>query len=133
MAETCRSHGYWIGYLYLCRELQHRKEAFSTICQLDDLTLLEEPYGVEPQTLDEWKLLIQLSQQCNSEVEQVTGVNGNGLTNGSADCDQKVNPENLTLRLAQTAGPDRALAVLEECGVQMPLSPNSRLVVSCLE
>lgn len=34
-----------MGYLYLCRELQRRTEAFSTICQLDDITLLEEPEG----------------------------------------------------------------------------------------
>lgn len=39
---VCR---YWTGYLYLCRELQRRTEAFSTICQLDDITLLEEPDG----------------------------------------------------------------------------------------
>lgn len=45
MAETCRAHGYWMGYLYLCRELQHRAEAFSTICHLDDISLLEDPEG----------------------------------------------------------------------------------------
>lgn len=36
---------YWTGYLYLCCELQRRTEAFSTICQLDDISLLEEPEG----------------------------------------------------------------------------------------
>lgn len=36
---------YWTGYLYLCKELQRRTEAFSTICQLDDLSLLEDPDG----------------------------------------------------------------------------------------
>lgn len=45
MAETCRSHGFWMGYLYLCRELQQRTEAFSTICHLDDISLLEDPEG----------------------------------------------------------------------------------------
>lgn len=45
MAETCRAHGYWMGYLYLCRELQHRAEAFSTVCHLDDISLLEDPEG----------------------------------------------------------------------------------------
>lgn len=34
-----------MGYLYLCKELQRRSEAFSTICQLDDLSLLEDPDG----------------------------------------------------------------------------------------
>ncbi|KAM9351858.1 BLOC-2 complex member HPS5 [Symphorus nematophorus] len=134
MAETCRNHGYWTGFLYLCCELQHRTEAFSTICQLDDISLLEEPEGVEPQTLDEWKLLIQLSQQCSSvgDSEQVTGVNGSSWSNGSADCGGKISPESLTLMLARTAGPDRAMAVLEECGVQLVLSPHSKLVYELL-
>ncbi|CAB1422875.1 unnamed protein product, partial [Pleuronectes platessa] len=134
MAETCRSHGYWTGYLCLCCELQRRAEAFSTICQLDDISLLEEPEGVEPQTLDEWKLLIRLSQQCRSETdsEQVPGVNGNSWSNGSADCGGKTSLENLTLMLARKAGPDRALNVLEECGVQLVLSPQSKLVCELL-
>ncbi|XP_070762798.1 Hermansky-Pudlak syndrome 5 protein [Enoplosus armatus] len=134
MAETCRSHGYWTGYLYLCRVLQRRTEAFSTICQLDDISLLEEPEGVAPQTLEEWKLLIQISQRCSSmaDSEQVTGVNGSSWSNGSADCGGKISPENLTLMLARTAGPDRALAVLEECGVQLVLSPHSKLVCELL-
>jgi len=41
-ACVCR---YWTGYIYLCCELQCRKEAFSTICQLDDIRLLEEADG----------------------------------------------------------------------------------------
>lgn len=45
MAESCRSHGYWMGYLRLCREMQQRTEAFSTICYLDDISLLEDPEG----------------------------------------------------------------------------------------
>ncbi|KAI3371240.1 hypothetical protein L3Q82_023862, partial [Scortum barcoo] len=134
MAETCRSHGYWMGYLYLCRELNRRTEAFSTICQLDDISLLDYPDGVEPQTLEEWKLLIQLSQHHSSvaDSEQVPGVNGSSWSNGSADCAGKINPENLTMMLARTAGPDRAMAVLEECGVQLVLSPHSKLVCELL-
>ncbi|KAM9855043.1 BLOC-2 complex member HPS5 [Aulostomus maculatus] len=132
MAETCRSHGYWMGYLSLCRELQHRTEAFSTICQLDDISLLEEPDGVEPQTLDDWKLLIQLSQRCSGASEQAGGVNGGSLSNGSMDRGGKVSPESLTLLLARMAGPDRALAVLEECRVQLVLSPHSKLVCELL-
>lgn len=46
---------YWTGYLHLCKELQHRSEAFSAICQLDDITLLEEPDG-KPAAM---KLLMQ--------------------------------------------------------------------------
>lgn len=36
---------YWMGFIYLCCELQSRTEAFSTICQLDDISLLEGPQG----------------------------------------------------------------------------------------
>ncbi|KAF3688743.1 Hermansky-Pudlak syndrome 5 protein [Channa argus] len=134
MADSCRSHGYWMGYIYLCRELQRRTEAFSTICQLDDISLLEEPDGVEPQTLDEWKLLIQLSQQCSSvgDSKQVADVNGSSQSNGSEDFGGKVSPENLTLMLARTAGPDRALDILEECGLQLNLSPHSKFVCELL-
>ncbi|XP_029010017.1 Hermansky-Pudlak syndrome 5 protein isoform X2 [Betta splendens] len=134
MADTCRSHGYWMGYIYLCCELQRRTEAFSTICHLDDTSLLEEPDGVEPQTLDEWKQLIQLSQRYSSagDAEQVSGVNGSSWTNGSAERGGKVSPETLTLMLARTAGPDQALAVLQECGLQLDLSPHSKLVCELL-
>ncbi|KAM9377854.1 BLOC-2 complex member HPS5 [Pholidichthys leucotaenia] len=134
MAEMCRSHGYWTGYLYLCKKLQCRSEAFSTICQLDDISLLDEPDGVSPQNLEEWKLLIQLSQKCSSvaESDQYTGVNGTSLSIESADCEGKINPENLTLMLARVAGPDRALAILEDCGVPLVLSTHARLVCELL-
>lgn len=140
MADACRGHGYWMGYLHLCCELLCRTEAFSTICQLDDISLLEEPDGVEPQTIDEWKLLIQLSQRCSSNGDSgeasaaaAATVNGGSWSNGSpADCGGKINPESLTLLLARMAGPDRATQVLEECGVRLVLSPHSRLVCELL-
>ncbi|XP_015254684.1 PREDICTED: Hermansky-Pudlak syndrome 5 protein [Cyprinodon variegatus] len=134
MTEMCRSHGYWTGYLYLCKELQSRTEAFSTICQLDDVSLLEDPDGVEPETLDEWKLLLQLSQQyCGvAAAPPAADVNGSGWSNGSTDCQGRITPESLTLMLARTVGPDRALALLQECGVQVVLSPHSKLVCDLL-
>lgn len=82
--------------------------------------------------MDEWKLLIQLSQQRSGAPDSVTGVNGSGLSNGAADCGGAVSPENLTLRLARMAGPDRALELLEECGVQLVLSSHSKLVCELL-
>ncbi|KAM8891745.1 BLOC-2 complex member HPS5 isoform 2-T2 [Spinachia spinachia] len=129
MAECCRSHGYWTGFIFLCCELQRREEALTTICQLDDIGLLEEADGVVPQTLEEWKLLIQSSQRCSraADSEQVTGLNGSSSSGGGS-----INPENLTLMLARAAGPDRALAVLEECRVQLVLSPHSKLVCELL-
>lgn len=83
--------------------------------------------GVEPQTLDEWKLLIQLSQPHSSQVE-AEQVNGSSWSNSSEDSGRKIDPESLTLMLARTAGPDTAMAVLEECGLQPVLSPRSKLV-----
>ncbi|XP_057693292.1 Hermansky-Pudlak syndrome 5 protein [Corythoichthys intestinalis] len=129
MAEACRSHGYWTGYLHLCSELQHRDEAFATICHLDDISLLEEPDGVTPQTLSEWRLLMELAQDgsCTSDL------NGDALSNGSTDCSGKVSTENLILRLARTVGPERAEAILEEWGVQLSLSPHSQLVCELLK
>ncbi|CAL8356567.1 unnamed protein product [Lota lota] len=138
MAETCRSQGYWTGYLYLCCELQRRTEAFSTICRLDDMSLLEESQAV-PQTIQEWKVLIQLSQQCSHELEPAT-ITATATANGTAepvngsdeDRRRQVTPENLTLRLARTVGPDRALEILEECGLPLVLSPHSSLVCELL-
>ena len=94
-----------------------------------------------PQTVQEWKVLIQLSQQCSTEPEPAPPTpNGtstpNGtatLVNGSAEGRRRqVTPENLTLRLAQSVGPDRALEVLEECGLPLALSPHSALVCELL-
>lgn len=80
---------YWTGYLQLCSELQRRPEGFAAICSLDDMSLLEEPNGIVPQTLEEWKLLIQLSQQnCSGSSEPASlpqAPNGNnGLASTSA-------------------------------------------------
>ncbi|KAL7857630.1 hypothetical protein AOLI_G00177310 [Acnodon oligacanthus] len=167
MLESCRAHGFWTGYLYLCNELQHRTEAFSAICRLDDMSLLEEPSGIVPQTVEEWMLLIQLCQQhrnsssfsavtlsssadatCQSSVNKSNGtssdtcasdMNGKGIDSGpadpsndSVDWSSQVNVENLTLRLARAVGPDRALAALQECGVQLELSPHSTLMCELL-
>uniref|UniRef100_A0AAR2JTD9 Hermansky-Pudlak syndrome 5 protein homolog n=1 Tax=Pygocentrus nattereri TaxID=42514 RepID=A0AAR2JTD9_PYGNA len=124
MLESCRVHGFWTGYLYLCNELQRRTEAFSAICGLDDMSLLEEPSGIVPQTVEEWMLLIQLCQHsdtCTSDM------NGKGIDSGS-----QVNVEKLTLCLARAVGPDRALAALQECGVQLELSPRSTLMCELL-
>uniref|UniRef100_A0AAR2JCH6 Hermansky-Pudlak syndrome 5 protein homolog n=1 Tax=Pygocentrus nattereri TaxID=42514 RepID=A0AAR2JCH6_PYGNA len=125
MLESCRVHGFWTGYLYLCNELQRRTEAFSAICGLDDMSLLEEPSGIVPQTVEEWMLLIQLCQQHRNS----SSLSASAVTlSSSAD----VNVEKLTLCLARAVGPDRALAALQECGVQLELSPRSTLMCELL-
>uniref|UniRef100_W5MIL6 Hermansky-Pudlak syndrome 5 protein homolog n=1 Tax=Lepisosteus oculatus TaxID=7918 RepID=W5MIL6_LEPOC len=131
MAETCRSHGFWLGYLSLCSELDRRAEAFSTIAWLDDMSLLEGPRGVVPESVDEWKLLLQLSQR-HGDQPAAGPAPGNGVANGSADRAGRVSPENVTLRLACVVGPDRALSVLEECGARVEPGPRSGLVCELL-
>ncbi|KAG9336339.1 hypothetical protein JZ751_002686 [Albula glossodonta] len=134
MAETCRTFGYWTGYLSLCCQLQRRSEAFATICKLDDMSLLEGPNGVNPENLDEWKLLLQLSQHCDSPDPPFNPPHshGNGLSNGSWDWCSPVSPESVMLRLAQVIGPDRALATLQDCGICVELGPHSTLVCELL-
>ncbi|KAK6472477.1 Hermansky-Pudlak syndrome 5 protein-like protein [Huso huso] len=132
MAETCRSHGFWTGYLYLCWQLERRTEAFSVIVSLDDMGLLEGPNGVMPETLEEWKYLLQTTQSKADEPASPCSTHGNGLANGGSDWSSHVNLENMTLLLARTVGPDRALAVLQECGLSVELSERSALVCEIL-
>nr|XP_055048605.1 Hermansky-Pudlak syndrome 5 protein [Misgurnus anguillicaudatus]XP_055048606.1 Hermansky-Pudlak syndrome 5 protein [Misgurnus anguillicaudatus] len=148
MLETCRSHGYWMGYLYLCKELKQRVEAFSAICRLDDMALLEETDGIVPQSFDEWVLLLQLSQKItNSEASPTStlphstngsssGNDSDGSSadpyNGPADWRIQVSPENIALRLVRVFGPDQALETLQECGIQVDLSQRSTLVCDLL-
>ncbi|MGH0170741.1 UNVERIFIED_CONTAM: hypothetical protein FKN15_059515 [Acipenser sinensis] len=132
MAETCRSHGFWTGYLYLCWQLERRTEAFSVIVSLDDMGLLEGPNGVMPDTLEEWKYLLQTTQSKADEPASPCSTPGNGLANGGSDWSSHVNLENMTLLLARTVGPDRALAVLQECGLSVELSERSALVCEIL-
>lgn len=132
MAETCRSHGFWTGYLYLCWQLERRTEAFSVIVSLDDMGLLEGPNGVMPETLEEWKYLLQTTQSKADEPASPCSTPGNGLANGGSDWSSHVNLENMTLLLARTVGPDRALAVLQECGLSVELSERSALVCEIL-
>uniref|UniRef100_A0A673MNA1 Hermansky-Pudlak syndrome 5 protein homolog n=1 Tax=Sinocyclocheilus rhinocerous TaxID=307959 RepID=A0A673MNA1_9TELE len=151
MLEKCRTHGYWMGYLYLSRELQWRPEAFSAICRLDDMTLLEGDDGIVPQSFDEWVLLLQLSQQISSSNEAPptsalpSSPNGscsddtNGtsdsspdLSDGSTDWSIRVSPENIILCLVRVFGPDRALTALQERGIQVDLSSSSTLVCDLL-
>ncbi|XP_017340973.1 Hermansky-Pudlak syndrome 5 protein isoform X1 [Ictalurus punctatus] len=167
MMESCRLHGYWTGYLYLCKELHRRTEAFSAICRLDDMSLLEEPSGIVPQTMEEWMFLIQLCQQrnptspstaisllpsdptaCPSTPNTINGTsadscvdntNGKGnddgpvdLINGSADWSSRISVEKLILCLARIVGPDRALAALQECGLNSELNTHATLVCEIL-
>uniref|UniRef100_A0A8C2GDS8 Hermansky-Pudlak syndrome 5 protein homolog n=1 Tax=Cyprinus carpio TaxID=7962 RepID=A0A8C2GDS8_CYPCA len=129
MLEMCRTHGYWMGYLYLCRELQRRPEAFSAICRLDDMTLLEGDDGIVPQSLDEWVVLLQLSQQIGSSDEALAA---SALPRSPNGCSSDDTNENIILRVVRVFGPDRALTALQEHGIQVDLSSRSTLVCDLL-
>uniref|UniRef100_A0A8B9RAT0 Hermansky-Pudlak syndrome 5 protein homolog n=1 Tax=Astyanax mexicanus TaxID=7994 RepID=A0A8B9RAT0_ASTMX len=132
MLESCCLHGYWVGYLYLCNELQRRTEAFTAICKLDDMSLLEEPNGTVPQTVEEWMLLIRLCQEHHNISPSASSIGPGDLTNGSAEWSTQISVEKLILCLARAVGPDQALAALQEGGVQLELSPRSTLVCELL-
>lgn len=87
--------------------------------------------GVSPETLEEWKLLLQLSQQ-QRDSSGSAQPSCKGLSNGSCDSCSHVSPETLMLRLARIIGPDRAIETLEGCGICLELGPRSRLVCELL-
>ncbi|NXX86727.1 HPS5 protein, partial [Urocolius indicus] len=121
MAAICKSHGFWPGYLFLCLELDRRLEAFTNIAHLDDLNLLNGEDGSIPETVEEWKFLLHLAQNHSTALHHGPQ-NGNAVSNGSLSCPDCVTVENVALLLAKAIGPNRALPLLQECGLTLELS-----------
>uniref|UniRef100_A0A8C3J810 Hermansky-Pudlak syndrome 5 protein homolog n=1 Tax=Calidris pygmaea TaxID=425635 RepID=A0A8C3J810_9CHAR len=121
MADICKSHGFWPGYLFLCLELDRRIEAFTNIAHLDDLSLLNGEDGAIPETIEEWKFLLHLAQNHSTAFHHGPG-NGNAVSNGSLSCPDCITVENVALLLAKAIGPNRALPLLQECGLTLELS-----------
>nr|KAF6437725.1 HPS5 biogenesis of lysosomal organelles complex 2 subunit 2 [Molossus molossus] len=46
MTDICSSSGFWPGYLTLCLELERRREAFTNIVYLNDMSLMEGDSGM---------------------------------------------------------------------------------------
>ncbi|NWR71908.1 HPS5 protein, partial [Centropus unirufus] len=122
MADICKSHGFWPGYLFLCLELDRRREAFTNIAHLDDLSLLNGEDGSIPETLEEWKFLLHLAQHHSTAFHHHGPQNGNSVSNGGLSCPDCVTVENVALLLAKAIGPNRALPLLQECGLTQELS-----------
>ncbi|NXR06973.1 HPS5 protein, partial [Semnornis frantzii] len=122
MADICKSHGFWPGYLSLCLELDRRREVFTNIAHLDDLSLLNGEDGSLPETTEEWKLLLHLARDHSTASHQHSPQNGDAVSNGSPSCPDCVTVENVALLLARTIGPNRALPLLQECGLALELS-----------
>ncbi|KAK1212913.1 HPS5 protein, partial [Pygoscelis papua] len=122
MADICKSHGFWPGYLILCLELDRRIEAFTNIAHLDDLSLLNGEDGSIPETTEEWKFLLHLAQNHSTAFHRRGPENGNAVSNGSPSCPDCITVENVALLLAKAIGPNRALPLLQECGLTLELS-----------
>ncbi|NXH92735.1 HPS5 protein, partial [Edolisoma coerulescens] len=122
MADICKSHGFWPGYLFLCLELDRRREAFTTIVHLDDLSLLNGEDGSIPETIEEWKFLLHLAQNHCPAFYHQGPQNGNAVSNGGPSCPDCITVENVALLLAKAIGPNRALPLLQECGLTLELS-----------
>ncbi|XP_042763337.1 Hermansky-Pudlak syndrome 5 protein isoform X3 [Panthera leo] len=117
MADICRSHGFWSGYLTLCLELERRREAFTNIVCLNDMSLMEGDNGWIPETVEEWKLLLHLIQNKSTKPALQKSQNGN-----FSDGPSPINVENVALLLAKAMGPDQAWSLLQECGLTLELS-----------
>ncbi|NXN81256.1 HPS5 protein, partial [Bombycilla garrulus] len=122
MADICKSHGFWPGYLFLCLELDRRTEAFTNIVHLDDLSLLNGEGGSTPETIEEWKLVLHLARNHSTAFHHHSPQNGNAVSNGGPSCPDCITVENVALLLAKAIGPNRALPLLQECGLTLELS-----------
>lgn len=108
---------FWPGYLMLCLELQRRREAFTNIVYLNDMSLMEGDNGWIPETVEEWKLLLHLVQNKSTRPAPKKSPNGN-----FSDGPSPINVENVALLLAKAMGPDQAWSLLQECGLTLELS-----------
>ncbi|NXS83696.1 HPS5 protein, partial [Erpornis zantholeuca] len=122
MADICKSHGFWPGYLILCLELDRRREALTNIVHLDDLSLLNGEDGSIPETIEEWKFLLHLAQNHSPAFHHQGPQNRNAVSNGGPSFPDCITVENIALLLAKAIGPNRALPLLQECGLTLELS-----------
>ncbi|KAM4018233.1 BLOC-2 complex member HPS5 isoform 2-T2 [Anomaloglossus baeobatrachus] len=114
MLEICKTFGYWPGYIALCLQLEKRLEALNNIVHLDDMQLINEKNGVLPETMEEWKYIIDLAQ---SQHQPRSTVNGDASASDDSDWTNCISVENVALLLAKVIGPDRAMSYLQDWGV----------------
>ncbi|XP_069757383.1 Hermansky-Pudlak syndrome 5 protein isoform X2 [Narcine bancroftii] len=122
MLDICRSHGFWPGYLSLCLQLERRTEAFTVIVYLDDISLLDSQNGVMPETLEEWKFIMELVQNHHDITHCAAMQNGDSLIEDHSDWSNCITLENVALLLAKAVGPDQALTVLQDSNLHGNMS-----------
>ncbi|NWT15165.1 HPS5 protein, partial [Vireo altiloquus] len=132
MADICKSHGFWPGYLFLCLELDRRREAFTNIVHLDDLSLLNGEDGSIPETIEEWKFLLHLAQNHSPASQHQGPQSRSAVSNGGPSFPDCITVENVALLLAKAIGPNRALPLLQECGLTLELSERFTAVCEIL-
>ncbi|XP_074128643.1 BLOC-2 complex member HPS5 isoform X1 [Sminthopsis crassicaudata] len=121
MIELCKYHGFWPGYLTLCFELDRRKEAFTNMVYMNDMRIVGAENGWIPETVDEWKLLLNLASSIgNDSAPEETPDRSNSSDSSSEP--PLITVENVALLLAKVMGPDRACVLLQECGLMLGLS-----------
>ncbi|XP_060119200.1 BLOC-2 complex member HPS5 [Heteronotia binoei] len=122
MAEICKYYGFWPGYLSLCLDLDRRAETLTNIVYLDDMNLLDGEHGAVPETVEEWRFLLNLVKSHHSSVLHSSMQNGSAVSNGAPNWSNCVTVENVAVLLAKIIGPDRAVLLLQECGLMTELS-----------
>ncbi|XP_041053959.1 Hermansky-Pudlak syndrome 5 protein isoform X2 [Carcharodon carcharias] len=122
MLDICKSYGFWPAYLSLCLQLCYRVEAFTVIVYLDDISLFDEQNGLMPETLEEWNFVLELVRNHRDITRCIAMQNGDSVANGDSDWSNSISLENVALLLAKTIGPDRALTVLHDRGLQGDMS-----------
>ncbi|XP_068929179.1 BLOC-2 complex member HPS5 isoform X2 [Petaurus breviceps papuanus] len=121
MIDICKSHGFWSGYLTLCFELDRRKEAFTNMVYMNDMRIVGAENGWIPETVDEWKLLLNLASSSGNDLAPQETPDKN--VSGDSSCGPPlITVENVALLLAKVMGPDRACVLLQECGLALGLS-----------
>ncbi|XP_036618620.1 Hermansky-Pudlak syndrome 5 protein [Trichosurus vulpecula] len=121
MIDICKSHGFWPGYLILCFELDRRKEAFTNMVYMNDMRVVGAEKGWIPETVDEWKLLLNLASSSGNDSAPQEMPDRN-IRGDSSSGPPLITVENVALLLAKVMGPDRACVLLQECGLTLDLS-----------
>lgn len=79
--------------------------------------------GSIPETTEEWKFLLHLAQNHSSAFHSDGPQNGNAVSSsGSPSWPNCITVENVALLLAKAIGTNRALPLLQECGLKLELS-----------
>lgn len=78
--------------------------------------------GSIPETIEEWKFLLHLAQNHSAVFHHHGPQNGNAASDGSPSWPNCITVENIALLLAKAIGPNRALPLLQECGMMLELS-----------